>query len=65
MEAPVNTYVIDQFSDAYEKAMSNRKTMDEGRRAADFFRKLGWLVPTDRTTLTGRASASNYGKKKK
>lgn len=61
MEAPTNTYVIGQFSDLYERAMSNKKTMDEGRKAAEFFKELGWLKDA-RTTLTGRASYPTYGK---
>jgi hypothetical protein len=63
MESPTNTYVIDQFSDLYEKAMSNKKIMDEGRRAATLFKKLGWLEDA-RRTKTGRASYPTYGKKK-
>ncbi|MDB4028296.1 hypothetical protein N9459_03835 [Flavobacteriaceae bacterium] len=63
MESPTNNYVIGQFSDLYEKAMSNKKTMDEGRKAAEFFRKLGWMEDA-RRTKTGRATYPTYGKKR-
>ena len=63
MKSPTNTYVIDQFSDLYEKAMSNKKIMDEGRKAAAIFRKLGWLEDA-RRTKTGRATYPTYGKKR-
>ena len=63
MKSPTNTYVIDQFSDLYEKAMSNKKIMDEGRKAAVLFRKLGWLEDA-RRTKTGRATYPTYGKKR-
>jgi len=63
MESPTNNYVIGQFSDLYEKAMSNKKTMDEGRKAAEFFRELGWMEDA-RRTKTGRATYPTYGKKR-
>ena len=63
MESPTNNYVIGQFSDLYEKAMSNKKIMDEGRMAAEFFKKLGWMENA-RLTKTGRATYPTYGKKR-
>lgn len=63
MESPTNNYIIDQFSDLYEKAMSNKKIMDEGRKATAIFRKLGWLEDA-RRTKTGRATYPTYGKKR-
>lgn len=63
MESPTNNYVIGQFSDLYEKAMSNKKIMDEGRKAAEFFNKLGWMENA-RLTKTGRATYPTYGKKR-
>ena len=63
MESPTNTFVVDQFSDLYDKAMSNKKIMDEGRKAAVLFRKLGWLEDA-RRTKTGRATYPTYGKKR-
>lgn len=63
MESPSNTFVVDQFSDLYEKALANKKIMDEGRKAALLFKKIGWLQEA-RRTKTGRASYPTYGKKR-
>lgn len=63
MKSPTNNYVIGQFSDLYEKAMSNKKIMDEGRKAAEFFKELGWMENA-RLTKTGRATYPTYGKKR-
>jgi len=63
MESPSNTFVVDQFSDLYEKALANKKIMDEGRKAALLFKKIGWLQEP-RRTKTGRASYPTYGKKR-
>lgn len=64
MRAPSNTFVIDKFSDLYEKAMTNKKIMDEGRSAALLFKKMGWLQDASRTK-TGRVLRADYGKKRK
>jgi hypothetical protein len=56
-----STHTLNEFSDLYERTMSNTRIMEEGRKAVEFFKSMG-LIEEPRRTKTGRASYPTYGK---
>ena len=39
------TKAMNDFADPYEVAKANEKIMNEGRRAVDYFKAMGLIVP--------------------